>query len=446
MALVALLGLLALPVAHVDDRAITRSDLDAASAGRTEALHGQLARLVEETTWRVIDARLPPPEVSLQAPSAAEVAARRAQVGDGLDPSVVDEAVRWQIEKERREVALVEARRELHEAAAARVELPATAQLDRILPPALTVGWVGDEPIPAADVERAAALALYRLRGELHRERERSLERIIEERLLTDEAARRGVAVTGLLPLVAVSEGDIRRYVESRTVEGAKRPDPERVRPLLESRARHEARADLLASLRKNANIEVFLEAPAVPRFAVPEAAAPALGPEEAPPTRQIVAFVNYRDSGARLVHAELDRVLEVRPEVRIVLRDFVPGFDPTAQGAALLGRCADAAGVFAAWRGHALARTPPRAYGAALFDESALARFAQEAQVDVPTLKTCVSDPATAAAIDRDTAVATRLGFSTAPALVVAGRPLTGVQSAGTILAVLDEAESRSD
>ncbi len=436
-ALVPLLALLAMPAARVDGQVILLSDVDAATNGRAEALRSRLVEVVEAAAWRAVDDHLAIPDPDVRPATDAELAERRDQVPTDLGPALREQALRWQIEREHRDADRAAVRKAAYARFAARVEVPAAERLDAALPAEEAIAWVGGESVAAAEIERAAAVALYRLRGELFRERTRRLEETIAARLLGAEAERRDVPVERLVIRNVVTAEDVAAYVEASRKDGQPPPDPARVTPLLEARARHEARRRLVARLRNEADVEILLEPPPVPKLDATDPTAPALGPA-APPDRTIVFFANYRARAARRVHLELDTLRAADPSLRIEFRAFAPAFDPVASEAALLERCVERFGGLEVWRQVVLAREPPP-LGTGWFDDSGLEALAARMGTDAGSLRTCMRDPVVTQAIERDGAAAEWLGFTDVPALVVAGQPLTGLQSAATMGAILD-------
>ena len=136
--------------------------------------------------------------------------------------------------------------------------------------------------IRAAEIERAAALPLYRLRGEIYRERQRNTEAAIEDRLLTQEARWRGASKQDLLAKVSrgvtVSDEEVQTFIEAERAAGRPVPTAARARPYLEFRKAYTRRQALLDRLRAAARIKSLLQEPALPRLPVMEAGAPGLG------------------------------------------------------------------------------------------------------------------------------------------------------------------------
>lgn len=436
-AAILLVALIAVPAARVDDRVVTTAVLDEASQGRADALRARIAKVAREGAWRLVDERLERTEAPRGAASDEELAARRGTVPLLVDADTTERALRWQIEEEHRESDARAARLAARAQAGARLAELGAADLETALPPGRTVAWLGDETIGSAELERALALPLYRLRGELHRERERRLREAIDEELLRAEAERRGLELRDLVEAPSVSDEEVELYLAGRAGDGGSGMTRERVRPLLESRARHAAREALLRALRERASIVVLLEPPAPPVVDAADADAPTLGPHDAPEDRTVVLFGSYRDALSRRVHAALDQVREAAPDVKIVLRDFTVGFDPGAEEAARLVRCAAAHGSVAKARRELLGRTPP-SRGAAWYGAEERDELARRIDAEPGALARCLVEAEVGDRVRADTQAARRLGFDAPPALVVAGRPMSGLQSAGTVVDAL--------
>lgn len=312
--------------------------------------------------------------------------------------------------------------RELANGHELRSALPGPAELETQLVPHRIIAWVDRKPLLAADLERHAALRLYRLRGELDLERRRQLETLIDRSLLRAEARRRHVSLQALEALLArpepVTDAELRAFAASEHAARRPAPDPERARPYLEFRKRHERRASLLLDLRKHADIRIHLQAPPRPRLSVDTDGGLSL---TAAAGSVLVVYTNYRCSLCRATHHELDRLITGEHAPHIVLRDFVSRGDSAAIETAALVRCA------ARHRKLAIVR------GAVLHAEGTpeLNAVAKLVGMTSPALRACAESAEIHAQIERDTQAALRLGFEEAPAFVADGYPLSGMQTA---------------
>jgi protein-disulfide isomerase len=142
-------------------------------------------------------------------------------------------------------------------------------------------------------------------------------------------------------------------------------------------------------------------------------------------------------------VHHELDRLRATEPNVRVVFRDFIPAYDPAADEAARLARCAAQQGRFEAVRQALLARDPP-GFGTPWLTADARSELARSAGMDLDALNACLRSRETGAAIVADSNEAQTLGFDEPPAVVAEGIPLSGMQSADGLRSALAQAASR--
>lgn len=437
----AMLSLAALPAARVGEHTISMAEVDAATAGRADALQAKLAEVVTAAVWREVDRQLAvaDPDPAPRAVADDDLARRRSEVtSTTLEGEELDAALRWQIEAERRRADRAAAANAARRAAHVSIEVPPDAELASELDSDRVLARGRDVLVLGHHVESTDAVRLYRLRGELHRERSRALDERIEATLLEGEARRRGISLEALLPPIVVAEDDLQAYIAEQSARGRTGFEAAQVEPLLRARAAHAARTALLDELRSRTKVEIHIAPPAHPNLDGSDSGAPTIGNRADEPTATIVAFADYRSAASRRVHAALDEVIAARPDVRVELRDFIVGYDPGVRQAASLVRCAPEGAALAAVRSEILSASPP-GVGHEWYDAKERRAVAARAGVDAEALERCFAADETSVSIDRDTAAALALGFERPPALLVDGFPLSGVQSADTIRGLLD-------
>ena len=452
----------AVPVADVgatvNGHTILVDQIDAPSRAKIMRLREELRTVVTRTIDRLVDERLRAltPSVKVVSPSPApvtddEIRAFRASRtedfegpfapgGTARDPAVERAAIRYYLEKKALEKVEAEARRRLRAGHVIGLALPDAKECEYALPPEREVARVDEVSLRAAQLEQAAALPLYRLRGEIDRERRRNIEVAIEELLLTQEAQRRGISKQVLLTEITTAEtvtgAELQAFIESARTAGRPVPTAERARPYLEFRQTYTQRQALLKQLRAATDIKIMLKAPPVPRLPVVEAEAPTLGARTG---LRLIVYTNYRCTSCRATHREIDRLLAADPTVRVVFRDFIPVYDPVASEAARLARCAARLGTFTRMRSELLTREPP-AFGMSWYTADALSAFAGKLGIDPAPFTQCLLSAEIREAIERDTAHARELGFEEAPAFVAEGIPLSGRQSADSLARALHQ------
>jgi hypothetical protein len=168
-------------------------DIDVSSHAKItklrEELHALAARTIERLIDEYLQARTNSP-MSQPAPVTDDAIRefREAQIQDfegptvpgrtARDPGVQQSAIRYYLEQRARETAEAETRRRLREKHHIEIFLPEPHEIERPLPPEGKLAEIDGIALRAADLEQAAALWLYRLRGELYRERRRNLDRL----------------------------------------------------------------------------------------------------------------------------------------------------------------------------------------------------------------------------------------------------------------------------
>jgi hypothetical protein len=444
--LVLLLALAWPPVAPADEiaaavvsgRPIPLAAVDARCGDPCARLHEAIA----ERKWSGLESLLGeallaggPPVVTPPVDEAAIDAYLAAHAADFHGPPARDrDAVRFFLARERRRAA------EAERIAAARATRPPrvfTAPDDPALgddaTPERVLADVAGAPIRDRDLETRLALPLYRLRGELARERVRHAEALVDERLWALEAAERGTSVTALRAEVRaaarVTDADVEAYwagqVRARDPGAEKRLD--RVRPYLEFRARHAAEEAFLADQRTRRGARVLI--------AEPQPARLGLGPGKAgwrgarSPRVRLLFLTGFR-SGSREMW-DVARQLAREPGVALAVRPLLPHWDPEAAAVAAAVRCAAAHGKQWAFLDR-VAGSP------ALPGRAALEAAARAVGLDAQAFLACVDDPATADAVAAESAEAERIGLDAPPALLVDGRVFSGRQDADKLRALV--------
>jgi protein-disulfide isomerase len=193
--------------------------------------------------------------------------------------------------------------------------------------------WIKEDLFREQTEDRAAA-ELYDLRA-------RSLERLIDERVLAAEARRRGVTTDEVLRAERDARGEISDeqvtafYEKNKQRMGGATRDQvaDRIRSFLDDQRTGEITADL----RKQAKITLLLEPPRV----TVAAEGPSLGPADAPVT--IVEYASMTCPHCAHFHETTYPELKKRyidtGKVRFIFREFP--LDPLAAGASMLARCA---------------------------------------------------------------------------------------------------------
>jgi protein-disulfide isomerase len=375
--------------ARIGNEAIPTTAVDALSIGEVDRIHSRLTEVARSALQDLVDERL------------------GISNGSGLN------------ERERAKV---------YGAHDVKLALPDATALETKLPADRLVAAIGGQAILAGALENAAALRLFRLRGELYLQRRRNLDGLIERRLLELEAQSRGVSLQELERSFAgaeqVTDAEVQEFVSRERAAGRTVEDPERVRPYLAFQKKYQRRSSVLQARREQTQLQIELQPPTRPRLPLEIEAGVALGAGEP----VLVAYTNYGCKLCRATHQELDRLLASNSPPRIVLHDFVQ--DPAGMEAAALVRCA-AKNSRAAEMRQLLLRSKPPGLGKPWFSADDMKSAAELARMTSTALRACIGSAEIRARIEQDTKAAHRLGFDDPPGFVAAGVPLSGMQTA---------------
>lgn len=348
-------------------------------------------------------------------------------------------AVRFYLERERRrelERRLVAAQRERDPPEVR------TSALGNDAPPDAILAEVGGRRIRRGDVEERAALPLYRLRGELARERRRHAELLLDEALWQAEARERGTSAAALRDEVArdaavVSDAEVERYFASelRATDPEAELRPERIRPYLEFRARDAAAEAFLAAARRRHEARLRIEMPEPPRLELGPGHGGFRGGTDG--GVRVILLTSYRGAASRAAW-RVARDAARRPGVALAVRPLLPQWDPEATAVAAAVRCAGEQGRF--WEMQdAVAEADPLPEGAALL------ALAGGLGLDRDAVASCLDRPEVREGILAESAEAERLGIVEPPTLLVDGRVLGRAPSPERVGAAIAEARQGS-
>jgi protein-disulfide isomerase len=293
------------------------------------------------------------------------------------------------------------------------------------------VAKVGGETITQAELDAWIKDELWRSQTDdgnatkVFSLRQRGLARMIDQRLIDAEAAKRGVDADTLLDQeavkrVAVTDEEVKAFYEQHAGEwGDRKLETEAagIRDYLERSKGMEATQAFVAELRAAANVETLLEQP---RVAI-AGAGHAKGPANAAVT--VVEFSDYECPYCRRAEPVVEQMLrEYAGRVRFEYRHFpLESIHPQARGAAEAAVCAEEQGRF--WE-----------YHAQLFGEGKglakpqLIEHATKAGLDVAAFQACLGAGRGRERVDTDLAAGRAAGVTGTPAFFVNGVPYSGV------------------
>ena len=295
------------------------------------------------------------------------------------------------------------------------------------------VALVGSRSITMAEVEQAVALQLYQAEEQRAKLLNESIHRLVEEELLSAEAARIGVTVPKLIERASESEevaklaglqGPARRAVRSSQKPTMSLPfqAPEEVSSI---------RRALLVQLRRKTKIQVNLFRPERPVMNVSPDDDPWTGTAHAPVT--IIEFSDFECPYCKQSVPILKELLDRYPgKLKLVYRDFPGPNHPQALSAAEAAQCAAEQGRF--WEYHdALFAGQAPATG---WDLSSLA---DDLGLRRPLFDACMKENRYREEVLKDLQDGLKLGVTSTPTFFINGRPLVGARPLGDFQAIID-------
>ncbi len=307
-------------------------------------------------------------------------------------------------------------------------------------------GYFQGAPITMDDLNQAAAVDLERaeiqhLQNEaayLRAKRlslERALARIIADKVLSAEAASKGLTKQALL------DKELAGKVKEPSMEDMdahypadKRPDGDsrektfaRMLPFLKTENYNKAKADYVAQLKKKYGVTEKLKPY---RLAVDTVGSPSLGPDAARVT--VVDFSNFQCSSCGNVEVAI-RNLQKKygSQMRLVYRNFVFQ-QPVAETAAEAALCAGEQGRF--WEMH------DSLFQTARPEPEYMNLHAARLNLNLQEFGACLSSGRHHDAVRKDLFAAAGLGVLTVPAIFVNGRPVLAATNIDEIEKIIKE------
>jgi protein-disulfide isomerase len=312
--------------------------------------------------------------------------------------------------------------------------------------PAEPFAEVNGEAIAAEEVIRRLGMKLSQLEEQIYNLKRQELDSLIADKLLAQEAAKRGVSVTSLLDtevtpkIDPVTEQEVQEFfLKNKSLMTADEAGfRQNIREFLGQRKFAAQRQIFIESLRSEAQVVIHLSPPTLVRFNVPDAG-PVRGAPDAKVT--IIEFSDFQCPFCKQAHSTLSKLLEhYLGKVKLVYRDFpVDKIHRQARLTAIAARCANDQGKF--WEYHDLVFTEsPK------LSRADLKRYAHRIGLDAAKFEACLSSQAHNAAVQKDLEEGKKLGVTSTPAFFINGRPLAGAQSVDAFARIIDEELARSN
>jgi protein-disulfide isomerase len=271
---------------------------------------------------------------------------------------------------------------------------------------------------------------------------EKSLTQMIEEKLLQNEAAKRGITEKELLEAEVKSQiseptdeevDAVYKANEQRIQRPKEEVTPEIIKFLKKLRE-NSLRQDLIENLEKEHKVKRSLEPL---RFDVAAEGRPALGPTAAPVT--VVIFSDFQCPYCKAFSATLKQAEQkYGDKMRVVFRQFpLTAIHPSAQKAAEASLCA--AGQQKFWEMHDLIFQ-----NQSYLNIQELKDRADRLGLDLNAFNSCLDQGKSAAVVHEDLVAGIRAGTEGTPATFVNGRFINGNVSLDELSALIDDELAR--
>ena len=322
----------------------------------------------------------------------------------------------------------------------AQTSSPPAAQTPGVTKPD-AVAIIDGVAIPFSALDEAVAPQIAKLDEQAYEIRRQQLDELIANRLLADEAKRRGVPADALIKtevtdkVAAVTDKDLAKFIEDN--RSRLRADPAtlvpQIRKYLEAQREDARRQAFLDELKTKAKVEVLLSAPARFRAPIDLAGAPVRGPQQAPVT--IVEFSDFHCPYCRSVQETLKEVLAKYPtQVRLVYKHFpLDDRHPDARRVAEASWCADKQQRF--WQFHdAVYASEPDGSSAAM------TAMAGKAGLDVKAFDACIASGQAAPIVNAQLEEGQHFGVTGTPGFFINGRLMSGALPLSAFSEIIDE------
>ncbi len=302
---------------------------------------------------------------------------------------------------------------------------------------------VGGTVITMDALDHAAANQLGKLRQQEYDVRANVLNSLIQQQLVTDEAAARKVSEEALLKAEVDDKSgsptpdDVTKFYETNKARmGGKTFDDVKgdIEKMLKGQKANDRRGQFLAELTAKNNVKILLEPPRSTVTIRP--GTPAMGPADAPVT--IVEWSDYQCPFCKRAHPTVQQVLtEYKDKVRFIYLDYPLPFHQMAMPASQAVHCAEDQGKF--WEYHTNLFE-----AAGDLSKADLTKRATDLKLDSAAFEACTTGTKHDALIKSNFDDGAALGVTGTPAFFINGRMLVGAQPIEQFRDVINDELSR--
>jgi protein-disulfide isomerase len=320
---------------------------------------------------------------------------------------------------------------------------PAAKAASAVPAPAGALATVDGEPLTDDDLAKAGGANYMKFKSQEYAAKREFMEGAIGQKLLENEAKRRGISVEELrkqeveAKVEPVTDVQAKEFYDANPGRFGQLSEPEALDQIHKGLGQQRLQrklAEYVGTLRAKATVKVLLDPYRIDVVAGDD---PAKGPATAPVT--VVEFSDFQCPYCARVGPTLKRVEETYGErVRIVFKDFpLLQIHNNAAKAAEAGSCAADQGKF--WQLH-----DKMFENQAKLSVADLKQFAKDAGLDASAFDQCLDSGKKSAEWTEDVKDGERYGVTGTPAFFVNGRLLGGAASFEKLAEVIDDELAR--
>jgi protein-disulfide isomerase len=313
-----------------------------------------------------------------------------------------------------------------------------TARAAATAPDSRVLATIGKTKITEAEVDEKARPQLASVENQVYMIKKRTLDDMIDDYLIDQAAKKAGLSKDAYLKrevedkAPAPTEAEMKDFYNKNQYR-IRQPYDKIKAPLEQYMLRQKVnaqRAELIAKLRRTANVKVDFAAPRIQVST--KASAGSVGPSNAPVT--IVEFSDYQCPYCERAESSVQEVLKkYGDKVHFVYMDFPLPMHSNAMKAAQAARCAGDQGKY--WPYHdALFADQTK------LDDTGLKATAERLKLDPKKFDQCLAGDLHLDQIKKSQEAGSDAGVDGTPTFIINGQMLNGAQSASEMESIIDD------
>jgi protein-disulfide isomerase len=303
--------------------------------------------------------------------------------------------------------------------------------------PGGSLATLNGKDITEEDVRKIAGPKLQQAEMDLYDARKDAIDQIIDDQIIDDAAKKEGIAKADYLKKnvfdkIKIEDKDVEKfYNENKAQMQGKSLDDVKnnVRGYLYRDKHQKVYGDLIAGLRKKADVAVLIHAPKVE---IEEGDNPAIGPKDAP--IKIVEFTDYQCPFCGKSRPTVNQILsEYKGKVRYVLRDFPLSFHKDSIKAHEAARCAGEQNKY--WE-----MNKKMFENQTAIKPEDLKKYAEGLKLKMDKFNECLDSNKFADIVKQNQEYGEKVGVSGTPAFFINGRMVSGARPFSSFQEIIED------